>query len=100
MKFVFGTRKAERDQLLVAIRGRPGLRDVPTLEQSADQAEGKEGIGLDGTWSESFTAGDTLLCASSDGELLFTAGGSPALRTWDASGSCKNLCAIETRVGK
>ena len=93
---IFGTRKAERDEMLVAIRGRPGLRDLPLIEQ----AEEFKDSGLDGTWSEAFSSGDTLCCASSDGALLFTAGGTDAFRVWDATSSGTNLAVIETRVGK
>lgn len=96
IKIVFGTRKAERDAMLVAIRGRPGLRDLPLIQQDERFKDG----GLDGTWSEAFSSGDTLLCSSSDGRLLFTAGGSGTFRTWDAASTGQNLAVIETRVGR
>ena len=96
IKIIFGTRKAERDTMLVAIRGRPGLRDLPLIKQDDHFREG----GLDGTWNEAFSSGDTVLCSSSDGTLLFTAGGSDAFRTWDAASTGQNLAVIETRVGR
>jgi hypothetical protein len=96
IKIVFGTRKAERDTMLVAIRGHPGLRDLPLIPQHEQFKDG----GLDGTWSEAFSSGDTLICPSSDGTLLFTAGSSNAFRTWDAAGTGKNLAVIETRAGR
>ena len=96
IKMVFGTRKAERDAMLVAIRGHPGLRDLPLLPQHEQFREG----GLDGTWSEAFSSGDTLICSASDGTLLFTAGSSNAFRIWDAASTGKNLAVIETRAGR
>ena len=82
--------------MLVAIRGHPGLRDLPLIPQHEQFKDG----GLDGTWSEAFSSGDTLICPSSDGTLLFTAGSSNAFRTWDAAGTGKNLAVIETRAGR
>ena len=92
IKIIFGTRKTERNHLVTMIQGKPGLRSIPLLGEVRDP-------GLDKTWCEAFTDGDSLMTVSSDGQLLFTAGASQAVRAWKCGDSGKNVHAIETRTG-